>query len=106
MRTKNLCIMLCATVLMTGCENLKTPEGQLWSAQKSFIAIEDSLTTAVETGLIHNDNDVQRIDSLLKTGRTLLDNWHAGLLAGRETTDYQREFVIVIDELEKLKPKG
>ena len=106
MMIKRLLPLIVSMMILSGCATISgNPRAELIVAQRSFIAVVNSMSTLREAGRL-DDEEIENITKLILSGDRLLDMWTGLVLRGVDPANASDVFYHVLGELMSFENRG
>lgn len=103
---KRLLPLVMSMMILSGCAMVEhDPKAELIIAQRSFIAVVNSLSNLREAD-VFDESEVINITKLVLTGDRLLDMWAELVMNGKSPSDASDVFYHILGELMEFKNRG
>jgi hypothetical protein len=105
MMRRKLLPLMAGLILLSGCATMDDPRAELLIAQRSFIAVVNSLSDLKDTETIDGD-DVITITSLIHAGDEVLDDWTALIIEEKRSPRVIETFHYILEKLIDYRKRG
>lgn len=102
---KRILIPMAIALLMSGCATIEDPKAELIIAQRSFIAVVNSLSDLRDAEAF-DDDEIENITKLILSGDRLLDMWMEHVILEGDAFDAEDVFYHVLGELIEYRKEG